>query len=144
MRRPLVLAAVGVAATGLLAACDKPVPKLTIQSGAVSTQVTPTKYEFDASHLRTLPPDIPEITAKPNGTVLIDVPRAVAGRGWTVTSLSLDGLKSIGTETVKSHHSFRVAANVNNLNPFLVSIHQLRDGKPDNSVWSFLVKVSQS
>ena len=145
MRRPAAAVAAAVAAVGLLAACDKPVPKITIQSGSVSTTVTPSTYTFDAAHVRHSPLDLPEITARPGGTVLVDVPRNVRDNGWTVNALSLDGAKSLGSSgTITASHSYRVAAESNNGNPFIVQVQQLRSGEPDGSIWSFLVKVAQS
>lgn len=148
MRRTVrVLGITGALASTLaLAACDKPVPEITVQSGATAMTVTPTNYSFDASHSRTSQLNLNEITARSGGTVLIDVPRQVVGRGWAVNAISLDAKHTVvgGSGAIRDSHSYRVAAQSNNGNPFIVQVLQLRDGKPDGSVWSFLVKVSDS
>ena len=138
--------AVAGALTGsaLLAGCDKPAPKVTVQTGAFSTTIEPSTYCFDAKHCRSSARiDLPVIDAKPDDRVLVDVPRDLVGRGWSVTALTLDGAKALGgSGAIHSSHSFRVAANTNNGNPFIVQVAQLRHGQPDGSRWSFLVKVS--
>jgi hypothetical protein len=144
MRR-VVAVAITAAAVTLLAACQRPVPKITIQSGSVSNTVAPSTYVFDSSHERKSALDLPAITARPGATVLVDVPREVVGKGWSVAALSLDGTKALGNSgAITDSHSYRVAAESNNGNPFVVQVVQLNHGHPDGSVWSFVVKVSQS
>jgi hypothetical protein len=145
MPRLVRVLAVAGALTGsvLLAGCDKPAPKVTVQSGSFSTTITPSTYCFDASHCRNSVIDLPVIDARPDDRVLVDVPRELVGRGWSVTALSLDGAKALGgSGAIHTSHSFRVAASTNNGNPFIVQVAQLRKGQPDGSKWSFLVKVS--
>lgn len=139
-----VLAVVAALASPLLlAGCDKPAPKITVQTAAFSTTITPSSYCFSATHCRRYRLELPEVSAKPDATVLIDVPRAVVDNGWRVTALSVPSLAALGApETVHGRHSFRVAASTNNGNPFIVQVAQLHRGTPDSSRWSFLVKVS--
>lgn len=148
MRRTVrVLGITGALASTLaLTACDKPVPLITVQSGSTSMTITPSNYAFDATHDRTSQIDLGEITARSGGTVLIDVPRQVVGRGWAVNAISLDSKHTVlgGSGVIVDSHTYRVAAQSNNGNPFIVQVLQLRDGKPDSSVWSFLVKVSDA
>jgi hypothetical protein len=147
MRRPVrALAVAGaLAGTALLAGCDKPVPKITVQSGSFSTTITASSYCFDPKHCRAQRLELPAVSARPDDTVLIDVPRALAGRGWSATAISLNTLKAIGGATVvEDRHSTRVAASINQGAPFIVQVQQLRHGKPDGSKWSFLVKISDS
>ncbi|MDT4914746.1 MAG: hypothetical protein QOC66_3874 [Pseudonocardiales bacterium] len=131
-------------ASMLLAGCDKPVPKVTVQRGAFSTTITPSTYCFDSVHCRTASGlDFPVIDAGLDERIMVDVPRDLLGKGWSVTALTLDGTKPLGSSgTIHDSHSYRVAANTNNGNPFVVQVAQLRKGKPDGSKWSFLVKVS--
>jgi hypothetical protein len=149
MRRAVrALVVTGVLASPLaLAACQKPVPKVTVQTGRYSATITPSTYAFDSAHVRVSRPDLPEVTAKADATVLVDVPEALVGRGWQVTALSLTGTASkvVGSSgTIRGRHSYRVAAQTNNGNPFIVQVAQLSKGKPDGSIWSFLVKVSDA
>jgi hypothetical protein len=145
MRRTArILGVAGALVSALtLAACDKPAPQVTIQSGSFSTTVKPSSYCFDVTHCRDYGLDLPEISARPDDTVLIDVPRDLVGRGWSVTALATPSLDKLGSPvTVKDSHSYRVAASANNGNPYIVQIAQLHHGTPDGSRWSFLVQVS--
>jgi hypothetical protein len=147
MRRPVrALAVAGaLASTAVLAGCDKPVPKITVQRGSFSTTITPSTYCFDTEHCRAQRLQLPAVSARPDDTVLIDVPRTIADRGWSATAISLSTLHAIGGATVvQDRHSTRVAASVNDGAPFIVQVQQLRHGKPDGSKWSFLVKITDN
>ena len=147
---PIAVRALGIsgvlASTLLLAGCDKPVPKVTVQSGSFSTTIMPSTYCFDRGHCRSSTRiDLPVVAAAPDGKVLVDVPRDVVSRGWSVDALSLDGKKNLGgSGPIRDSHSYRVASNANGGAPFIVAVQQLRKGKPDGSRWSFLVRVSQT
>jgi Protein of unknown function (DUF2771) len=147
MRRHVrALACAGALASAtVLAACDKPAPKITVQSGSFSTTIRPSSYCFDAKHCHTYGLDLPAVSAKPDDRVLVDVPRDLVHKGWALVALSLDGTKSLGgSGTIRDSHSFRVAASTNNGQPFIVQVAQLGHGKPDGSKWSFLVKVTDN
>jgi hypothetical protein len=89
MRRAVVLAASAVLASGLLAGCDKPVPKVTLQSGATSTNISAQTYCFDATHCRINEGGVTTLHAKAGGTVFVDVPRDVADRHWEAISAQI-------------------------------------------------------
>jgi hypothetical protein len=148
MRRPVrVLTVTGaLAAAGVLAACDKPVPLVTVERGAFSTTITPSTYCFDAKHCRpSTKIDLPVVNARADDKVLVDVPKALADKGWAVAALSLDGAKALGgSGAIEHRHSYRIAASANNGEPFIVQVTQLREGKPDGSKWSFLVKITDT
>jgi hypothetical protein len=135
-----------LASTAVLAACSKPVPLITVQSGSFSTTVTPSTYAFDATHTRTSGLTLPEVSARGGGSVLIDVPREVVNHGWEITAFALDSAHTaVGNSgPILNSHSYRVVAGANSGNPFIVQVLQLSHGKPDGSVWSFLVKVSSA
>jgi len=145
MRRTVRYAASAAAIGGVLAlaACDKPAPKVTAQSGSTSMTVSPSSYSWDSTHLKKFVASLPEITTKTDGTVLVDVPRRVANAGWAISAISLSNTaKAIGgSGQIKDRHTFRVAAQTNNGQPFIVRVDEYRNGKPDGSVWNFLVKV---
>ncbi len=150
MRRPVrtlaILGTLVLAALGL-AACQEPAPKVTVQTGSFSTTISPSTYCFDSNHCRrSSSVDLPVVTTgAPDDKVLIDVPRAVAGTGWAVEALTLDGHKALGgSGTLHAQHTYRVAGSANGGQPFVVAIDQVRHGKPDGSRWSFLVKVSNA
>jgi hypothetical protein len=148
LRRPAraVAAAAALGAVLALAACDKPVPKITVQRGAFSTTVTPTTYCFDPQHCRASTAiDLPVVDARADDLVMIDVPATLADRGWALSALSLDGKKALGgSGPIEHRHSYRVAANSNGGDPFIVQVNQLRHGKPDGSRWSFLVTITDT
>jgi hypothetical protein len=147
MRRPVRAVAVAgaLASTFVLSSCDQPTPKITVQRGSFSTTISPSTYCFDAAHCRTSRIDLPAVSARPDDTVLIDVPRTLASRGWSATVVSLASLRQVGgSAAVHDRHSYRVAASVNDGNPFIVQVQQLRQGKPDGSKWSFLVKITDT
>ena len=145
MRRTTRAAVLGVVLAGtlLLAGCQKPAPQLTVQTGSFSTTVSPTSYAFDATHVRTYAYSLPVVTAKTDGSVLIDVPREVVGNGWAVNAISVAAKPvSVGSSgPITDRHTYRVAAQTNNGNPFIVQIVQLHGTKADGSVWSFLVRI---
>jgi hypothetical protein len=145
MRRAVTVLGV-LACASVLASCQKPVPDVTVQSGAFSTTITPSTYAFNATHIRSTRPDLPEVSTRPGATVLVDVPQAVVHRGWALTAISLDSAHTVVGRSgpITDSHSYRVAAESNNGNPFIVQVVQLRAGKPDGSVWSFLVKVTNA
>jgi hypothetical protein len=73
------------------------------------------------------------------------VPRQVQSRGWQAQALTLDGSKVLGASgAIQSSHSYRVPSATNSGNAFIVQVDELRGGKPDGGVWSFLIKVSQT
>jgi hypothetical protein len=145
MRRVVGCVFAAAACLVLLAACSKPAPQVSVQSGTFFTTIAPSTYCFDPAHCRTQRLELPPVSAKLNGSVLIDVPRAVVHNGWRVSALATPTLASLGSPaTPKDSHTFRVQANINNGNPFIVRIQQLHHGKPDGSIWSFIVTISDS
>ena len=86
MRRSVVLAAV-LAGTGLLAACDKPIPEVTLQSGSTSTTVAAQTYCFDQQHCKIRTSGgIGALHVRPDSTILVDVPQSVANHAWAALS----------------------------------------------------------
>lgn len=147
MRHVRILATAGALAGCLtLAACDKPVPKITVQDGTFSTTISPSTYCFDSTHCRAAGvPDLPLVSARVDDRILVDVPSALVHNGWSVVALSLDGTKAIGDSgAIGNSHSYRVAVASNDGNPFIVQVRQLRHGKPDGSKWSFVVRPTNT
>lgn len=111
MRRPLVLVLLAAAAIGLLAACDKPVPQITLQSGATSTTVPPQTYCFDLAHCRVSVKDnVGALHARAGGSILVDVPRDLADRDWSAVSArivngAVHPLKGSGLSSGNRHNS---------------------------------------
>ena len=118
MRRPLVLAAILALAAGLLSSCDKPVPKITLQSGSVSTTVNAQTYCFDLAHCRIRTSGgIGTLRARAGSSILVDVPRDVADRHWSAVSAQIQSNGSFKTltgaefssGTQRNSHAARVA-----------------------------------
>jgi hypothetical protein len=90
MRRPIALAGTLAATAAMLAACDKPTPDVTLQSGSRSTVVRPQTYCFDLAHCRIRTSGgVGSLRAEAGSTILIDVPRDVANRSWSAVSAQL-------------------------------------------------------
>jgi hypothetical protein len=81
-----VLAATSIAVLGLLAACDKPSPNVTLQSGATSIVVEPQLYTYTGGPLRIKDNSIGHLSVNEGGTILVDVPKTVAQSQWLVQS----------------------------------------------------------
>lgn len=145
--RRAAAAVAGAAAIGaLLTACQKPTPQVTVLGGGKVVTISPSTYCFDASHCRAGKLELPTLTLGPDDKVMIDVPKNVVDRGWQVEALSLADITKVlgGSGPISDSHSFRVASNTANGDPFVVRVDELHKGKPDGSAWSFLVKVSQT
>ena len=93
MRRA-VAKTVTVAAAGAtvlsLAACDRPVPEVTVLSGSTTIVVSPQTYCPDATptHCRFSTSSVHHLRAIAGSTLLVDVPREVADTSWSVVSAS--------------------------------------------------------
>ena len=144
--RAVALTAGAVALSTLLTGCDKPPPKVTVLGGDRVVNITPSTYCWDDRHCpRAAKLDLPTLTVAADEKVLIDVPRRVSSNGWQAQALSLDGSKVLGSSgMIGDSHSYRVPSGINGGNAFIVQVDELHNGKPDGSVWSFLVKVSQT
>jgi hypothetical protein len=145
-RRAAAAVAGAAAITSLLTACQKPTPEVTVLGGGKVVTISPSNYCFDSSHCRTGKLELPTFTLGPDDKVMIDVPKNVADSGWQVEALSLADISKVlgGSGTISGSHSFRVASNTADGDPFVVRVDKLRNGKPDGSAWSFVVKVSQT
>ena len=111
-------AGLAVAAAGLTA-CDKPTPRVTVQTGNTSTTVSAQTYCFDANpdHCRvTTSGTVGTLSAVAGSSILVDVPRSVADGYWQVRSatqgtdgsfadIAADGVRS---PVVHDRHSARV------------------------------------
>jgi hypothetical protein len=118
--RRVLAALVGVAAAiSLLTACDKPIPKVTVQSGRDSAIVNAQAYCFNTDvktcHLSTSG-SLPTLSAAAGSTILVDVPRRVADGHWQVSSAtqqadgSFKNITADGTTSpvIHDNHSTRV------------------------------------
>jgi hypothetical protein len=139
-----VAVAGAAAATSLLTACQKPLPEVTVLGGGTVVRITPSTYCFGTDQCRKSALDLPTVTLGADDKAMIDVPSKVKSRGWQVQALSLQDITKVlgASGAIEDSHSYRVASNIANGDPFVVRVDELRDGKPDGSTWSFVVKVS--
>jgi hypothetical protein len=93
-RRRVGACVVGIAAAaGLLTACSKPTPELTFLSGSTVTQVSAQTYCFDANpnHCRIgTNAKTTRLKAVSGSSIMIDVPRVVAGRTWQASAYTVE------------------------------------------------------
>ena len=114
--RRVAAVAAGLAAAGVLTACQKPLPEVTVLSGGTTTTVSPQTYCFDDKHCRFPRSEVGAVAAPAGSTLLVDVPREVAHAYWSVTSAvrrndgtfrTLKGA-AFSSGTVHDSHSTRV------------------------------------
>lgn len=138
-----ILAGLGIAVgVVVLAACDKPTPTITAQSGSTSVIVEASTYCHSDDKCQHHSVDVPTLTVAPDATVLIDVPKKLVDNGWGVVALKLEDKTSIGNSgAITDSHSYRLSSGINNGDPFIVQVVQLDGSKVDGSLWTFVVTV---
>jgi hypothetical protein len=141
--------AVGIAAAaGLLVACDKPVPEVTVLSGSTTTQLQPSRYCFSTTANSCRSSDsVGTVHARSDGTLLIDVPRPVAQAHWLVTAYRraasgrptpLDGYGS--PSVLNDRHSIRLPVPYGE-GTYYISVVQL-NGPKQVGQWTATVEVT--
>jgi len=133
------IAAAGAGAAALvtvLAACSKPTPDVTVQSGSTSTVVKPQTYCFDATqkycHFNT--GKVATLTVKSGATVFVDVPREVETKGWQARSLV-----SVGSNKFKA-----VGGALTSSQGVVHGSHSVRLDVPEGLGSYYLVVTQQS
>lgn len=120
MRAKLAAFACAGLAAALLSSCTKPTPQVTVLSGHTVSTLRPQTYCFSTDP-RTchIGGNVAVLTATAGQILLVDVPRAIADQGWSVTSavlLSNGDFQTIAGATyassVASSHSTRVQVPV--------------------------------
>ena len=117
--RPMVTVLGAAAAVLTLAGCDKPTPGVTVQSGATSVVLKPQTYCFDtktADCRVAVSGNVGTLHAHGGSSVLVDVPRGLAGGYWQVRSATqsssgtFTSLTEAGTQSAVLHdrHTTRV------------------------------------
>jgi hypothetical protein len=147
-RRVLAAALGVVAATAVLSGCSKPVPQVTIQSGATTTLVSPLRYCFDTAMTKCRSDVTPQtVRARSSSSLFVDVPKEVADKHWIVSAYKVDnaGAKSPldgygSASLLHSQHSTRVAVPYGTGSYFL-SVAEL-DGTAQVGTWTVEVQVS--
>ncbi|MGF7238427.1 MAG: hypothetical protein ACQSGP_26210 [Frankia sp.] len=105
-RRLAAVPVVGVAVVAL-AACDRPTPSVSLQSGKTYVTTSATQYVRGGQVTKHSPP-IPRITVVPGGIIAVDVAPSVASHGYY---LSVGGQRI--TDTIKKDHYRLEVGNTN-------------------------------
>jgi hypothetical protein len=146
------VAAVAGAAT-MLTSCDKPVPNVTFQTGSTSIVVKPQAYCFDANPADcriTTSGAISTLDAKSGGTILVDVPRDVAGQHWSVNAATQSGntftpldVTGASVPALSGTHSARVVVPYSTgLYYLIVAATSPGSGSKQTASWVTRVNVS--
>jgi hypothetical protein len=148
-RRALFALPVLAAGTLMLAACQKPLPQVTVSGDGTVLNLKATGYCFSPTQCREGPVrdygDAPSLRIDRGSDILIDVPRAVATTQWVVSGFTLDDagtqtpIDGVGTPALHDTHSARILTTAAGSDPFYVSITQLQDSGQLNGTW--VVKV---
>ena len=78
---------------GLLSACQKPLPTITVFGGGHSVIVRAARFAFAGGPLHQPIKDVsqaPGISVRAGSELLVDVPRTVATNAWVVAAYTLD------------------------------------------------------
>ena len=147
--RRLALVAVAGAGAATLAACQKPLPQVTFQSGSRSVLVSPVAYCYDDQN----PTDgscparkasVVTLRTSPGDDIGISVPRSVAVQAWIASAYTLtaDGKSEPvdgGTGVIQDNHYARVPVP-NASGVYLLSVTQLR-GQEQIGTWTVQVEI---
>ena len=136
-RRARVTAVVGgLLAFLILAACTKPTPGVTLQSGTRSVRAEATVYFRDGKEVRNSP-EVTVLRTHPGQTVGIDVDRELAAKGWQVHITTGTGGSSVfNSGILKSHHySFEVGAQATD-----VVVSEVGSTGTPTGLWAFSVQ----
>ena len=120
----------------VLAACTKPSPGVTLQSGTKSVRAEATYYERDGKQVRTSD-EVTVLKTHPGSTVGVDVDRDLAAKGWQVhITTGTDGANVFNSGVLKNHHySFEVGATVTE-----VVISELGGSGRPTGLWAFQIQ----
>ena len=125
-----------LAAGVVLAACEKPTPAVTLQSGTRSVHAEATLYVRDGKQVRSQK-TVTVLRTHPGQTVGIDVDRAIADKGWQVhITTGGNGSSVFNSGVLKVHHySFEVGAESTD-----VVISEQGSGGAPTGLWAFSVQ----
>jgi Protein of unknown function (DUF2771) len=134
---------------GLLTACDKPLPTLTVFSGSTAKKVEAQPVCVTAA--TPCSPNsgkITELTAKSGGQILVDVPKKLASAGWLVTAFTVDTagkstpINGAGSSPVNGDHSVRLNVPITTGGYFL-EVYPIKKNDKVLSTWLVSVKITQ-
>ena len=146
-RRAALVVVAGAGAT-TLAACQKPLPDVTFQSGSRSVLVEPSNYCFDADKRDSCHGEggVKTLQAAPGDTINISVPRTVALNAWVVTANDVDDsgtlqvIDGAGSAVVTDSHHARVQVPTQGTAPYLLTVAEYR-GNTATGAWTIQVNI---
>ncbi len=146
-RRAALVLVVGAGAA-TLAACQKPLPDVTFQSGSRSVLVSPTTYCFDLQRSSCRGAGgVHTLKAAAGDTINIAVPRSVALNAWVVTANDVDDsgtlqpIDGAGSAVIRDDHHARVQVPTTGTAPYLLTVNEFRGTTPTGS-WTLQVEIT--
>jgi hypothetical protein len=145
-RRAGGLAVAVALAGGLLSACDRPVPQITLFADRTTTRVNATTYCFDSAHCRQNSTEA-SVAATAGSTILVDVPRQIANAQWLVSAYTVDssGKKTVidgaGSSLLHDTHTVRLLVPTSS-GAYALSIQSF-DGTTPTGIWNVVVQLRQ-
>lgn len=137
---------------GVLVACRKPAPSITVFGDGTSVQVGAAFYQHPGGPVRQPVTDYAQatsITVRAGSELLVDVPRTVATNTWLVAAFTLDGkgnatpLDGAGTaQTVHGSHSTRLSTTPAGVGSYYLQVGELRNGQQSGG-WLVRVRTTQ-
>lgn len=121
---------------GLLVACQKPLPTITVSGDGKSVVVDAARYQFAGGPLRQPIKDVgdaPTIRVRAGSQLLVDVPRAVASNAWVVAAFTLDSaskshpLTGAGSATaIRDQHTTHLSTTTAGVGSYYLQIAEIR------------------
>jgi hypothetical protein len=121
---------------GLLTACQKPLPTITVSGDGKSVVVDAARYQFPGGPLHQPVKDVgqaPGIRVRAGSELLVDVPRTVAANAWVVAAFTLDSagkshaLAGAGSATaVRDRHTTHLSTAVAGVGSYYLQIAEIR------------------
>jgi hypothetical protein len=121
---------------GLLAACQKPLPTITVSGDGKSVVVDAARYQFPGGPLHQPIKDVgdaPTIRVRAGSQLLVDVPRAVADNAWVVAAFTLDSaskshpLTGAGSvSAIRDRHTTHLSTATAGVGSYYLQIAEIR------------------
>lgn len=149
IRRVGVTIVVAGAAATLLAACDKPLPEVTVLANDTVTRLPAARYCFDAQHCRKATDTATPIKADAGSKINIDVPKSVASQAWIVTAYTLDEsnkatpIQGAGSTLLHGEYNARITVPYAVGSSYYIAV-QRTDGTTADATWQASVEIVSS
>ncbi|MBV9593187.1 MAG: DUF2771 family protein [Actinobacteria bacterium] len=144
-RRLLGLGAGLLLAAGLLSACDKPLPQITVLSNRTVTRISPTTYCFNPTRCRHTTASARSVTARSGTSILVDVPGSVADGHWLVSAYTQDSsgkqtpIEGAGSGVLHNQHSVWLPVPTSS-GAYALAIQSFTGATP-TGIWDVVVQL---